>query len=283
MAGIAPLCTAMLACTITKKTLYALLLHGIYYFYYLEILSTFRKQIPVCRSSGHTNKEIAMHFSSMHHDSGSKAGKFALVAGLHALVAVGVVNMMNNKVISMPSLPGDLTVFMKPEPVPPPPTPPEPPTPMPKVAPPQIVVPQLEVEVPPAVDTPLQATTEVQPMPQPAQPTQPTQSDVPAQPTAPSTNSGAMRSAVLADANGCAKPNYPARAARNGETGTVTLALLVGLDGRVTGSRIQKSSGSHELDRAAVNALSLCQFKPAMNNGAPEAGWAQIAYVWSLE
>jgi protein TonB len=88
---------------------------------------------------------------------------------------------------------------------------------------------------------------------------------------------------VLADASGCAKPEYPLSAARNGETGTVTLALLVGTDGRVTGSRVQKSSGSRDLDRAAVNALSLCQFKPAMHDGLPEAGWAQIAYVWSLE
>ncbi|MGJ9420064.1 TonB family protein [Massilia sp. CMS3.1] len=220
-----------------------------------------------------------MHFSSMHQDSGSKAGKFALVACLHALIAVGVVNMMNNKVISLPSLPDDLTVFMTPEPVPP--TPPEPPSVTPKLAPPQIVVPKVELEVPPpAIDNPVQATTDVQPMPEPAQPTQP---DVPAQPTTPSATSGAMRSAVLADANGCAKPNYPANAARNGETGTVTLALLVGLDGRVTGSRIQKSSGSRDLDRAAVNALSLCQFKPALHNGVRQAGWAQIAYVWSLE
>jgi protein TonB len=63
----------------------------------------------------------------------------------------------------------------------------------------------------------------------------------------------------------------------------VTLALLVGTDGRVTSSRIQKSSGFRELDRAAVNALSQCQFKPAMNNGVPEAGWGQIAYAWVLD
>ena len=92
-----------------------------------------------------------------------------------------------------------------------------------------------------------------------------------------------MRSAVLADANGCAKPDYPMRAARNGESGTVTLALLVGADGRVQDSRIQSSSGSRDLDRAAVNALSLCRFQPAMNGGAAEAGWAQLAYVWTLE
>jgi len=220
-----------------------------------------------------------MHFSHMHPHSGSKAGKFALVAGLHALIAVGVVNMMNNKVISMPSLPEDLTVFLKPEPVPPPP-PPEPPRLMSRVAPPDVVVPKVEVEVPPPpIESPVQATTEVAP-PEPAQPAQ---AEVPARPATPTSNTGAMRSAVLADANGCAKPNYPAAAARNGDSGTVTLALLVGTDGRVTSSRVQKSSGSRELDRAAVNALSMCQFKPAMNNGVPEAGWAQIAYVWTLE
>jgi protein TonB len=99
-----------------------------------------------------------MHFSHMHHDSGSKATKFALVAGLHALIAVGVVNMINNKVISLPSLPTDLTVVLTPEPVVPP-VPIDPPTPMPQVAPPPIVVPRIDVEVPPPpVDNPLQAT-----------------------------------------------------------------------------------------------------------------------------
>lgn len=226
-----------------------------------------------------------MHFAPLEYGNGSKAGKFALVAGLHALVAVGVVNMMNNKGFSMPGLPDDITVFMAPKPVEPPPAPIDPPTPLPQLAPPQIVVPKLEIEVPPPpIDHPVQATLEPQPPPQPAQPYR---AEAPAQPTTPAADSGAnkgtMRSAVLADASGCAKPEYPLGAARNGDTGTVTLALLVGLDGRVTGSRVQKSSGSRELDRAAVSALSLCQFKPAMNNGVPEAGWAQIAYVWSLE
>jgi protein TonB len=221
-----------------------------------------------------------MHFSHMHPEAGSKAGKFALVAGLHALVAVGVVDMMNSKAISLPSLPEDLTVLLTPEPVKPPPVPPDPPKPMPQVAPPDIVVPKVEVDLPlPPIENPVRATTEVTP-PQPAQPAQ---AELPAQPTTPSTSSGAMRSAVLADAKACATPPYPAAAARNGDTGTVTLALLVGTDGRVTSAKVQNSSGSRDLDRAAVSALSLCKFKPAMNNGVPEAGWAQIAYVWSLE
>ena len=221
-----------------------------------------------------------MHFSHMHPDAGGKAGKFALVAGLHALVAVGVVDMMNNKAISLPSLPEDLTVFMTPKPVEPPPTPPDPPKPMPQLAPPHIVVPKIDVDVPlPPVETPLRTTTEVAP-PQPAQPAQ---AEVAPPPATPSANTGAMRSAVLADAGSCVTPAYPAAAARNGDTGTTTLALLVGTDGRVSSAKVQNSSGSRELDRAAVSALSLCRFKPAMNNGVPEAGWAQIAYVWNLE
>jgi protein TonB len=92
-----------------------------------------------------------------------------------------------------------------------------------------------------------------------------------------------MRTAVLADANGCALPAYPPAAAREGITGTSTLALLVGADGRVSSARIEHTSGSRVLDSAALNALSLCKFKPATNNGVPEAGWARLAFVWTLD
>jgi protein TonB len=104
-----------------------------------------------------------------------------------------------------------------------------------------------------------------------------------APPTPRNANPGQMRTAVFADANSCALPTYPARAVRDGESGTTMLALLVGADGRVTSARVQHSSGSRELDRAALQALSLCKFKPATNDGVPEAGWAQLAYVWTLD
>jgi protein TonB len=229
--------------------------------------------------SGTNEQEVAMHFTHVDQSAGGKAGKFALVAGLHMLVALGVINTMNSKTISLPAVLDDTLVWVKPE-IPPPSPPPEPPRPQLRSAPPQVVVPKVEVDVPlPPVEPPLATTTEVVP-----EPALPAQTEAPPTTAAqPSSNSGQMRNAVLADANACAKPDYPMRAARNGETGTVTLALLVGADGRVQQSRIQSSSGSRELDRAAVNALSLCQFQPANNNGIPEAGWAQIAYVWTLE
>jgi periplasmic protein TonB len=220
-----------------------------------------------------------MHFSHLHNGSGSKATKIAVVAGFHVLLATVFIHSMNTRHITMPKVADDLVVMLMPEMKPPPP-PPEPPKPMPKVAPPDIVVPKVEVQTPPPPEQPqVQATTE--PDPAPVQAQAQTADAPPAQPT--DAHPGEMRNAVFADANGCAKPQYPVDALRREESGTVTLALLVGADGKVNSSRIEHSSGFRDLDKAAVNALSLCTFKPATNNGTPEAGWAKLAYVWTLD
>ena len=218
-----------------------------------------------------------MHFSHMNNNGGSKATKIALVAGFHIAVGALFVHSLNSRHISMPKIQEQLVVMFTPEA----PPPPEPPKPMPKTAPPQIIAPPVEVQVqqPPPPDV-VSAAVSADPAPQQATAT-PQPEAAPAAPASP--NTGAMRTAVLADANGCAKPDYPTRAARNGESGTVTLALLVGTDGRVAGSRVQSSSGSRELDKAAVSALSMCKFKPATSAGVAEQAWAQIAYVWTLE
>jgi protein TonB len=223
---------------------------------------------------------MAMHFSYSNHGNGSKTTKFMLVAGLHVAIGVLFVHSLNTRKISLSSLPEQVLVMIEPEHTPPPP-PPEPPKPMQHMAPPDLVVPKPEVPVAPPPEPTVQATTEPDPSPQPFTPAQAAPEAPPA--TQPNTNTGQMHTAVFADANGCALPNYPVSAARNGETGTTTLALLVGTDGRVSSARVEHSSGSRDLDRAALNALSLCKFKPATSNGAPEAGWARLAYVWKLD
>jgi protein TonB len=153
---------------------------------------------------------------------------------------------------------------------------------MQQIAPPDIVVPKTEVDVAPPPEQPqIKAAIQTEAQPQPAMPAQPAVEGPPA--TTPGTNTGQMHAAVFADASGCALPDYPSSAARNGETGTTVLALLVGVDGRVSSARVEHGSGSRVLDRAALNALSLCKFKPAINNGTPQAGWAQLAYVWKLD
>jgi protein TonB len=225
---------------------------------------------------------MAMQFTSLSNGNrpDAKAAKIALVAALHVGLGVVFVHSINTKKISLSSLPEQVLVMIEPERPTPPPPPPEPPKPAQQLAPPDLVVPKTDVPVapPPLPDT-VTATTASDPSPFPAMPSDP----VPEAPATPSANPGQMRTAVFADASGCALPAYPAAAARDGVTGTSTLALLVGTDGRVSSARIDHSSGSRVLDSAALNALSLCKFKPATNNGVPEAGWAKLAFVWTLD
>ncbi len=217
-----------------------------------------------------------MHFSDTAKNTGSKFTKIAIVGALHVAVGAALIHNMNSKSFTMPKLPAELVMFT-PE-APPPPPPPEPPQEVKKtVAPTKVIVPEVEVAVTPPPESPVVAAVEAEPAPADPGPATPE-----APPSAPSSNTGVMRTAALADANGCAKPDYPARAARNGDVGTVALALLIGVDGKVTDARVQKSSGSKELDSAAKAALSLCQFKPAMANGVAEPAWGKIAYVWTL-
>jgi protein TonB len=224
------------------------------------------------------DKEIDMHFSYMNNGHSSKASKIAVVAVIHVVLAMLLIQSMSARMISMPTLPADVVLLFTPEP----PTLTPPPLPMPYVAPPQIIAPPPEVEV---TQAPLPDTVTAIVSAEQAPPTQlaPARVETMQPSSTTPTNSTPMRTAVLADANGCTRPDYPAKAVRNNESGTVTLALLVGTDGRVAGSRIQSSSGSHELDRAAVAALSTCKFKPATNGGVAEQAWAQIAYVWTLD
>jgi protein TonB len=224
---------------------------------------------------------MAMQFTSLPgaNRPDAKAAKFVLVAALHVALGAVFIHSINTKKISLSSLPEQVLVMIEPERLTPPP-PSEPPKPAQQLAPPDVVVPKVEVDVaPPPVPNPIQATTASDPSPFPAMPSDP----VPDAPATPSANPGQLRTAVFADANGCALPDYPAAAARRGDTGTTTLALLVGADGRVSSSRIEQSSGSRDLDRAAINALTLCTFKPATSNGVAQAGWAKLAFVWKLD
>lgn len=221
-----------------------------------------------------------MHFSDIKDGSGSKFTKIAVVAALHVAIGAALIANMNGKVFNKPP-PEEAAIVMI-DPVTPPPKPPElePPKPVEKVMP-EVFKPKVEVEVAALPVVPTVTATEIS-EPVPVQPPGPV-AVVEAPPATPAANTGAMRTAVLADANACVKPDYPTNAARLGETGVVTLALLVGTDGKVASSKIQKSSGHRDLDKAAVAALSMCKFKPAMAGGVPEQAWAQLSYVWTLD
>lgn len=87
----------------------------------------------------------------------------------------------------------------------------------------------------------------------------------------------------ILDSKSCESPKYPKAALMNEETGTVTMGFLISPDGKVVESKVEKSSGSKSLDKAALNALSLCKFKPGTKDGKPDQLWARVDFVWKLE
>lgn len=219
-----------------------------------------------------------MRISNSYLSSGSQITKIAIVTALHLAFALALINMK----MLIPSLP-PLVV----KPISPPRTV--------VVTPPIVAADTTTKQIVPVLFVP---KTEVK-VQQESTPDTPVAKTLPPGPRptdgaggVDKTNPGnALRalpkvdvySPARANASDCVRPDYPPRAAREGLTGTVTLALLVGVDGRVTDSKIENTSGSKELDKAAVSALSMCKFKPARTNGVAEAAWTRMAYVWSLD
>jgi protein TonB len=84
------------------------------------------------------------------------------------------------------------------------------------------------------------------------------------------------------DAKTC-KAEYPKASLMNEEQGTVSMSFLVKADGTVADSKIDKSSGFKNLDKAAIKALSACKFKPGTKDGAPAETWTKVDYAWKLD
>jgi protein TonB len=80
----------------------------------------------------------------------------------------------------------------------------------------------------------------------------------------------------------CDKPEYPRASLVNEEQGTVILALQIAVDGKVADSKVEKSSGFKNLDKATMK-LAQCKFKPLVKDGKPEEAWAKFEYVWKLD
>lgn len=88
---------------------------------------------------------------------------------------------------------------------------------------------------------------------------------------------------ALADLKSCAKPAYPADAVKAKREGAVTIGFLVGADSKLVEAKVEKSSGHGDLDEATRDALKLCKFTAATQDGKPVQEWTQVQYVWSLK
>ncbi len=202
------------------------------------------------------------------------------VVVLHVVLFVAIQAGLNNTVTPkmLPVVQALLLEENRPQlpPLPPPPAPPTPPVPTPlKNSPPQpTVVPPIEAPVAPAPPNAIAAVS--------AAPQTPASPSVPA-PAAPARATAPTRTAAGVNVAQCEKPEYPSASRRMEEEGTVGLRFLVGADGKVIESEVEKSSGYKRLDEAARAGLSKCQFRPAMVDGKPEQAWTTIRYVWRLE
>ncbi|HEY8023134.1 MAG TPA: energy transducer TonB [Burkholderiaceae bacterium] len=77
-------------------------------------------------------------------------------------------------------------------------------------------------------------------------------------------------------------PTYPTKALRAKEQGTVKIRFDVDPEGKFISADITQSSGSADLDRAAVNALTRCVYTPKLVDGKPTETSFSVTYIWKL-
>ena len=202
----------------------------------------------------------------------------AVVILVHALVAWGIVSGLGTRMVAKMTEAVETKIIEEVKPPPPKEVPPPPPPPETKAPPPPFIPPvEVNVQQPPPQQNVIQSATNVKPANTDIRPAPP------AQPGPVATNPNPVRIAAIADFSTCALPEWPKASLRNEETGTVKLQFLIGTDGRVADSKVVKSSGFRDLDKAAVVGISKCKFKPGMVDGKPEQAWMTMEYVWKLE
>jgi periplasmic protein TonB len=114
--------------------------------------------------------------------------------------------------------------------------------------------------------------------------------DFPVPPVPPTTDdgtwhpSGDLVAPRLDPRSGVVRPPYPPASIHLGEEGRVTLALLIGADGRVTDGKVDRSSGYPRLDQAALEAARrTMRFLPGTEDGRPRAMWHRITIAFRLD
>jgi TonB family protein len=58
------------------------------------------------------------------------------------------------------------------------------------------------------------------------------------------------------------------------------VGFLIGINGAIEDSKIDKSSGFPALDKAALEALQQCKYKSAILHGVPAKGWTFVKIQW---
>ena len=195
--------------------------------------------------SYHSKKSFGQRFSGL-----------IVVAVLHVIVLTGLIFGLGPH--ESPTLVANVKVKTVEEQkqevdTPPPPPPDYVPPPPPVVKPPEFNV---ATEVSTAPTTAINTTAVAQPTPPPA---------------APAAKTGAK---MPPGGKGISKPTYPSESIKLNEEGTVGIAVLVGTNGKVEDSKVEKSSGFARLDEAVLKESKKWKnFVPCMEGATPVACW----------
>lgn len=219
-----------------------------------------------------------MHFSST--PQRPPLTRLLVVGVIHMTLLAAIVQGLSTRILTREHVDPLRVAIIKPEDLP-----------KPKEPPPDVSRPKFDttrVYVPPVIDPPDFKSDDVPPvtvtdkilLPLPPQKREP---QVKEEEVVPPVKKAALHLPARAGAGDCSKPEYPPQSLRNGEEGTVALAFLIGRENQVLEAKVEKSSGSRALDKAALAALSLCHFQAASTDGKPEVAWARLEYVWKIE
>jgi periplasmic protein TonB len=76
---------------------------------------------------------------------------------------------------------------------------------------------------------------------------------------------------------------YPESARDRGESGIVIVKTLIGTHGKVESAVVDRTSGSRQLDQAAIRAVKRARFHPYQENGVAVAVYTLIPIEFTLE
>lgn len=208
-------------------------------------------------------------------------GGLGIVVMLHGLLVYAVITDLAGRAIDIIRQPVETKIIEEIKPPPPDVAPPPPPPHMAAPPPPYMPIPEVRIQQPPSPN----AITSVTNVPLPIQTYAKTV--VPAAPepiVAPAPVSVATPPPVPAflDLNAC-KPSYPHASLMAEEQGTVRVQFTIGTAGQLVDTKVLKSSGYKNLDKATVSGLSLCKFRPAYKDGKPVQSSFMSDYVWKMD
>lgn len=231
------------------------------------------------RSDGPAAAELA-HVPAGRYGEGrqSRLPAILIAIAVHALLATALAGL-GYRVVKTRE---DSLVAINLAPPPPPPSPSKPVPPESQTL--QTSVEPAAVTVPAPVPRPVIAMVPTSAPPVPvmaiAAPPAPVSAPAPAPPSPSATvTSDALGTRMISGA----PPRYPVESRRKKEQGTVELALVLGLDGRVETISIASSSGFARLDQAALEAVRRWRWAPTLRDGTPVKvrGTVEIPFILS--